>query len=102
MTEREAWLALAEACEKHVENPIYTDGRRCFYVNGVRCSRLCSGIYFVGVAVETIASMKRKLVKYGPSSAFGGYYWPRTAEGMAQRAEFCRKMAELCAQEVAA
>ncbi len=98
MTEKEAWLLLAEACEKHVASPFRTDGTRCFVIDRETCGGLCSGIYFVGVAVETIASMKHKLVKYGPPtlSTIGGYQWPRTPEGMAQRAEFCRRMAELC------
>ncbi len=102
MTEREAWLVLAEACENHVADFDTHHQYRHFYVCGKWCDGLCQGIYRISVTPDVRSAMQHKLYIYGPKTHAMGYKWPRTAEGMLARAEFCRSMAELCAQEVAA
>jgi hypothetical protein len=98
MTEKEAWLYLAD---------VWSEPKQCD--DGTwRCRNytpgLCVSIGYLDdqaiISVETLYSMGAKIREYRAQLAdvhWSAYLWPRTEEGAKQRAEFCKTQAEkLC------
>lgn len=93
LTTAQAWEFLADECE---------DPEKCGCCGRPalldRCVGLCSAISLMRhrgmISWKQEAAMLAALPK-GKEFVEGvrGYIWPNTAEGMSQRAEFCRKMA---------
>jgi hypothetical protein len=101
LSEREAWLKLAEIWD----SPIVKDnaelglmGHRAFVeiksVFGSPCG-LCPCInvfhYLDWIDSGTAHVIHKKIPE---SRSFDGYVWPRTVEGAKQRAAFCREQAD--------
>lgn len=92
MTEREAWLEL-ERCWRS----------RCVSVYSIvgLCSTLDCMLNKDDITLEMHDAMMRKVKacagRHGGNTS-RSYYWPLTADGARQRADFCKAMAEKCVE----
>ena len=103
MTEKEAWLYLARlwlsTTDTYKWDPSGEEATVIF-IDGYHAMGLCGSICFLTPDIQTRKSALEKIHKYGDNhkKRYGWtqtFYWPLTAEGATQRAEFCRKQAEL-------
>jgi hypothetical protein len=89
MTEREAWLDLAELWDV----PFTENDSVVVAFGQQRAHGLCGSISLLpGLTDEQRATMFAKV-----ALPDGSYRWPLTLEGAAQRAAFCREQAALLA-----
>lgn len=91
LTEREAWLLLAEWWSGKLRTD--DDGDTLMVGGKWGCYGLCSSIVLLSstgrISQEIQESMRRKLGEVPGSD----YRWPQTLAGARQRAAFCRRMA---------
>jgi hypothetical protein len=90
MTERQAWLFLADAWQDASKGPSSNVVRA--FVCGLQCRGLCSSISVLldkgQITRKVYIKMCRRLGKESST-----YLWPTTPEGAASRAEFCKTQA---------
>lgn len=94
MTEREAWLWLAEICDVNNYKCIQV-GRR-LPARGL-CAALCDMYNMRKIRLAVVTRMDNKLKKHGPKAVYQGYMWQ--LGDLKSRAAFCRKMAKLCVRK---
>jgi len=95
LTEKEAWLKLAE-CWMSV-NSVSSSGIHRVPVNDSYCAGLCTSIDALRNEVSLLVTvLMRNKIKIERTLHVGGYtyIWPQTKEGAAMRVGFCRAMAE--------
>lgn len=95
MSERELWLEAA----LRWDSPQVDDRGQCYLIIcESRNYGLCDTIAFLcrGLDEGVEAEMFRKLRKYAPREDGRHFRWGLKAEDAAQRAAFCRRMAEMC------
>lgn len=103
MTEKEVWLRLARLWLSTTDTYKYersSEDVTVIYIDGRRALGLCASIWLLVGNTQTRKSAIEKIHKYGDNhkKRYGltaTFYWPLTAEGATQRAEFCREQAEL-------
>lgn len=97
MNEAQAWTFLADKWDN--ASPSGVLPIPLIDAAGYTSSCLCYSIMYLKFSekIDSFAhlSMRDKIRAYGNSINGFGYYWPRNMEGAKQRAEFCRKQAEL-------
>lgn len=95
MSEREAWLFLAEKWKSPK-----MDFYGCFYITlGVRCYGLCHSIRNIsGLENKTAWEMVAKISQEEENLPVDveGYLWPHDLEGSISRVKFCERMAAEC------
>ena len=90
LTERQAWLKIAKACDE-------ANDFGWFSVEGCRFCGLCTAISRLDISDGTAARMERKIRSTWPSERKRyAFRWTVDKTGATQRAAFCRKMARLC------
>lgn len=101
MTEREAWLMLAENLKQRnilATNPT-TSPFMWFSTKTVSCLGLCVALVVLRrrryISTRTHAAMKAVIVSAGGTSRL---IWSTTLRGHAARRRFCLRQARLCAQ----
>lgn len=101
ITEKEAWLKLAEMFEPGRELPMVQDGSYYGPVTGICIGTLClrnRGL-IDGVGEE---EMDDRLERYfRPLKTYSGYYWPCGSLSRAARATACGFLAVMCEEQEA-
>jgi len=103
MTEKEVWLRLARLWLSTTDTYRYErsgEDVTVIYIDDRHALGLCASIWLLVTDIQIRKSTMEKIHKYGDNhnKRYGltkTFYWPLTAEGATQRAEFCRKQAEL-------
>ncbi len=92
MTEKEAWIEIAKACESSDEKGQFT----CMGHRGLwgLCSVIRQFYLSDKIACLMAINMNNKIRKHTKSS-LDQYVWPLTKDGALARAAFCRKMASM-------
>ena len=114
LTEREAWLKLAEWCEHRYECLDLCDPHARFGPDRLgNFSGLCRAIDAMHDCGSIDASMRNDMrsdlreavldaydlyADCVPAYVAAGYAWPRTSEGIEQRRHFCLRQAEKAEQ----
>jgi len=105
MSEREAWLYLAEQWDNaepaHRKKRDHIIFRHLFFCPTGLCTAIDEVICADAISYRVGRNMRSRMAKHLPRKkrTGKGHRWPTDKKGARSRAAFCRKMAKLCEKE---